>query len=101
VIDDKRGTVPQKALTVLPFDGTPLWMLVCFIEAINAIEEAFLSKNWVGKETLSVDSDLNERTILWSIKTGSPWIDPPQAKFEVLPEGVTCQSTQKKRHLVG
>ena len=36
-------------------------------------------------------------TCLWWIKTGSPWIDPLQAKFVALSSGVTCQSTQNKR----
>jgi len=52
-----------------------------------------------GKETLNVNSDLNESTNLRWIKINLPWIDPPQAKFEALSGGVTCQSTRKNSHL--
>ena len=67
---------------VLPFDKKPLWVLICFFGAIDTRERLFEEDYGLdGKKTLSMNSDLNESTNLWWIKTGSPWIDPPQAKF--------------------
>ena len=36
--------MPQAALLVLPFDGTSLWVMICFLGAISAMKEAFLRK---------------------------------------------------------
>ena len=37
-------TVTPMALLVLPFDGTPLWVMVCFLGAIGIMEETFFRK---------------------------------------------------------
>ena len=38
------------ALLVFPFDGTPLWVMICFLGAINTREEVFCGRFWVGWE---------------------------------------------------
>ena len=66
-----------KALLVLPFDGMPLWVIVCFLEAIGTRERLFVEDFGLdGKELLSMNSYLNESTNLWWIKIGLPWIRP-------------------------
>ena len=44
LIIDGRGTMPPDGVIVLPFDGTPLWVIVCFLRAIGAKEEAIFRK---------------------------------------------------------
>ena len=54
-----------------PFDETPLWVLVCFLGANGAKDRLFEEGFGLdGKETLSVNSTLNESTSLWWTKTG-------------------------------
>jgi len=50
------GTVPLAALLALPFDGTLLWVMICFPGAISNRGEAFCGRLWVdGMEILSMD----------------------------------------------
>jgi len=37
-------------LLFFPFDGTSLWVVVCFLGTIHTREEAFCEKFWVGWE---------------------------------------------------
>ena len=55
-----EGDCDPVVLLALPFDGTLLWVTVCFLGASNTQEEAFLKSFGLdGMEILSVDSDLN------------------------------------------
>ena len=48
-----------------------------------------------GKEILSVDSDFNESTNLWWMKTDLLWIRPTTNNLRRSP-GVTCQNTHER-----
>ena len=38
-------------LMILPFERTPLWVLICFLGAIGAMEEVFfLGRFWLERE---------------------------------------------------
>jgi len=68
LINSRRRTAPPATLLILPFDETPLWVMVCFLGAISAIEEAFLRKVFGWEEIVIVNSDLNKSTSLYWIK---------------------------------
>ena len=42
--------MPPAVLLVLSFEGMPLWAIVCFLEGIDAMEEAFLGSFWIGNK---------------------------------------------------
>jgi len=56
--------VAPMALLVLPFDGTPFWVMICFLGAISAMKEVFLRQVLDKGVILSVNSNLNESTSL-------------------------------------
>jgi len=63
----RQGDRATGSVFGLPFDGTLLWVTICILGVINTRREVFLGESFGSyeKETLSVDSNLNESTSLW------------------------------------
>jgi len=51
------GTMPPVLVLVPPLEGVPLWMIICFLEAID-LGESLLEEGLVGRER-----DLSEKSI--------------------------------------